>query len=121
MKIFAQIKFVLLAAAVALALGLPTHAADKNGEEKEETVKLADCPAAVQKTIKDNADGGKILEVEKETKKDGTVVYAAEVKKTDGKRVEIEVAEDGKLIKVEDGDDDEDDESDEDEDEKDEK
>ena len=78
---------------------------------KEEKVKLADCPEAVQKTIKEKANGGKIVEVEKETKKDGTVVYEAEIKK-DGKEIEVVVAADGTLIKVEEEDDEYDDNDD---------
>src|SRR5687768_9218196 len=75
---------------------LPTFA-----DGKEEKVKLSDCPEAVQKTISDNANGGKIVEIEKETKKDGTVTYEAEVKKADGTEIEIVVAADGKLIEIE--------------------
>jgi hypothetical protein len=115
MKSVAKIKAGFLAAAVALALGAPVSAADKAAAGKEERIQLADCPAAVQKTIKDNARGGRILEVEKETQRNGTVVYEAEVKQADGKRISIEVAADGKLIKVED-DDDEDDEDEPDDD-----
>ena len=92
---------------MALALALPALAAGK-----EEKVKLADCPEAVQKTINDNANGGKIVEIEKETGKDGTVTYEAEVKKTDGTEIEIVVAADGKLIKIETEDDEDDDEDD---------
>ena len=96
----------LLALAVAVALALPICA-----EAKEEKVNLKDCPEAVQKTIKDHASGGKILEIEKETQKDGTVVYEAEIKKADGKTIEIEVAADGKLLDTEEEDDDEDDDA----------
>jgi uncharacterized membrane protein YkoI len=76
-------KISILTAVLALGLILPvlTYA-------KEEKVKLSDCP-------------------EKETKKDGTVVYEAEIKK-DGKEIEVEVAADGTLIKVEQEDDDDD-------------
>ena len=96
MKMLAQVKVGLVAAvvALALALALPAYA---EGKKQKEEVKLADCPAAVQQTIKDNAAGGEILEVEKATKKDGTVVYEAEVKKADGKKVDVKVAADGKL------------------------
>jgi uncharacterized membrane protein YkoI len=69
-------------------------------------------PEAVQKTINDNANGGKIVEIEKETRKDGTVTYEAEVKKTDGTEIEIVVAADGKLIKIETEDDEDGDEDD---------
>lgn len=96
-------KISILTAVLALGLILPalTYA-------KEEKVKLGDCPEAVQKTIKEKANGGTIVEVEKETKKDGTVVYEAEIKK-DGKEIEVVVAADGTLIKVEQEDDDDDD------------
>ena len=85
-----------------LALALPALAEGKEGKEgkKKEEIKLTDCPAAVQKTIKDNAGSGEILEVEKCAKKDA-VVYEAEVKKADGKKVDIKVAADGKLIEME--------------------
>ena len=72
--------------------------------KKEEKVQWSELPAAVQKTITDNAGGGKVEEIEKETKsKDGKtiIVYEAEVKKPDGKKVEIKVGEDGKLIELE--------------------
>lgn len=72
-------------------------------EKKEEKIQWVDVPPAVQKTITDHAGGGKIEEVEKETKMHGgksVTIYEAEVKKPDGKEIEIKVAEDGKLIKV---------------------
>src|SRR5687767_15481012 len=100
----------LLAFAVGVALAVPALAG------KEEKIKLEDCPAAVQKTIKDNANGGKIVEIEKETAKDGAVRYEAEVKTRAGKELEILVASDGTLIKVESEDDEDDDDDDKDED-----
>ena len=100
MKMLTQMKVGLVAGTVALALALPALAEGKEGKKKED-IKLADCPAAVQQTIKDNAGGGEVVEVEKSTKKDGTVVYEAEVKKADGTKVDIEVAADGKLIEAE--------------------
>ena len=95
MKILLKMTVGLLASA--LALIAPGIALGGN----EQKIDLADCPAAVQKTIKDNANGGTIVEVEKETKKDGTFVYEAEVKRADGREMDIEVAEDGRLIKIE--------------------
>ena len=79
--------------------------------ENEERIQWTDVPPAVQKTILDNAGGGKIEEIEKETKIqkvrvlhfDGSktvTVYEAEVEKPDGKEIEIKVGEDGKLIKI---------------------
>ena len=78
---------------------------------KEERIQWTDVPPAVQKTITDNAGGGKIEEIEKETKiqhsralhfdNDKTVtVYEAEVEKPDGKEIKIKIGEDGKLIKI---------------------
>ena len=78
---------------------------------KEERIQWTDVPPAVQKTITDNAGGGKIEEIEKETETqkvrilhfDGSktvTVYEAEVEKPDGKEIEIKVSEDGKLIKI---------------------
>ena len=78
---------------------------------KEERIQWTDVPPAVQKTIIDNAGGGKIEEIEKETETqkvrilhfDGSktvTVYEAEVEKPDGKEIEIKVSEDGKLIKI---------------------
>ncbi|HVW63877.1 MAG TPA: hypothetical protein VHB01_02595 [Nitrosospira sp.] len=79
---------------------------------KLERIPWADVPPAVQKTITDNAGGGKIEEIEKETDTqkvrilhfDGTktvTVYEAEVEKPDGDEIEIRVRDDGKLIKIE--------------------
>jgi hypothetical protein len=102
MKMLNRMKVGLVAGTVVLALALPALAEGKEGKEgkKKEEIKLTDCPAAVQKTIKDNAGSGEILEVEKCAKKDA-VVYEAEVKKADGKKVDIKVAADGKLIEIE--------------------
>jgi hypothetical protein len=99
MKMLSRMKVGLVAGTVVLALALPALAEGKEGKKKEE-IKLSDCPAAVQQTIKDNAGSGEILEVEKSAKK-GAVVYEAEVKKADGKKVDIKVAADGKLIEIE--------------------
>jgi hypothetical protein len=71
---------------------------------KEEKIYWTGVPAVVQKTIKENAGGGKIEEIEKEREiKNGktVTVYEAKVRKPDGNKIEIEVGEDGKLIKIE--------------------
>ncbi|SCX61771.1 hypothetical protein [Nitrosospira sp. Nsp1] len=78
---------------------------------EEERIQWTDVPPAVQKTIVDHAGGGKIEEIEKETKTQHArvlhfdsdkivTVYEAEVEKPDGKEIEIRVSEDGKLIKI---------------------
>ncbi|HET7060576.1 MAG TPA: hypothetical protein VFI43_00195 [Nitrosospira sp.] len=80
---------------------------------EKERIQWMDVPPAVQKTILNHAGGGKIEEIEKETKiqkvrvlhfdSGKTVtVYEAEVEKPDGKEIEIDVGEDGKLIKIKD-------------------
>jgi hypothetical protein len=76
-----------------------------------ERIQWTDVPPAVQKTITDHAGGGKIEEIEKETKTQHVrilhfdsdkivTVYEAEVEKPDGKEIEIRVDEDGKLLKI---------------------
>ena len=76
-----------------------------------ERIHWTDVPPAVQKTITDNAGGGKIEEIEKETNTqkvrilhfDGAktvTVYEAEVEKPNGEEIAIRVGEDGKLIKI---------------------
>ncbi len=67
----------------------------------EEKGEWSQVPAKVQQTITEHAQGGEVLKVEKETDKNA-VVYEAKVKKTDGKKIEIKVDENGKLIEIED-------------------
>ncbi len=94
-----------LLAALSISLASPfvadVLAGDKDKEEKEkneEKVTLDQCPQAVQDTIKKEAAGGTIKEIEKETE-NGVTIYEAEFVK-DGKTIEIEVAADGKLLKT---------------------
>ena len=73
--------------------------------EKEEKVRWSQLPAAVQKTITDNAGGGKVEEIEKETEtKEGKTitVYEAEVRKPGGAKIGIKVGEDGRLLELKD-------------------
>ena len=94
MRIRKQIGPGLLALAIGLVLAMSSCTEGK----KEVTLKFADCPAAVQKTIMDHASGVQFSEVEKETTKDGRVVYEAKGKKADGQKIEIKVAADGSLV-----------------------
>lgn len=91
---------------LALAIGLALAMAGCTESKKEVALKFADCPAAVQKTIIDHAGGVQFPEVDKETKKDGRVVYEAKGKRADGKKIEIKVAADGSLVGFVNGDDD---------------
>src|SRR5688500_7759193 len=86
----------LMLACSAACLGCASLALEEGGDSKEETVKLEDCPKAVQDTIRKAAAGGKIEEVEKETE-NGKTVYEAEVV-IDGDEYEVKVADDGKLL-----------------------
>lgn len=77
--------------------------------EGEEEVTLDQVPAAVKATILKEAAGGKITEIERETKK-GKTIYEAEFI-LDGDEIEIKVAPDGTLLSREvehEGDDDDD-------------
>jgi uncharacterized membrane protein YkoI len=67
---------------------------------KHESVTMADLPAAAQKTLKREAKGGTLEELRKETKKDGTVVYEAEIVRN-GKGTDIEVSAAGKVLERE--------------------
>jgi uncharacterized membrane protein YkoI len=89
--------------AIAVIIGVSSIGAlvyagmDKEGNEHK--VAMTELPVAVQKTIQDNLGGGTLTQTEKETK-DGKTYYEAEVQKSGGEKVEIKVAEDGKLIGV---------------------
>ena len=85
-----------------LVIGLVLAASGCTEGDKEVGLKFADCPAAVQKTIIDHAGGLQFPTVDKETKKDGRVVYEAKGKKADGKEIEIKVAADGRLVEFKD-------------------
>lgn len=91
--------FSLLALPVAMAYAASSYAG------KEEKVEWSRVPLAVQKTITENARGGKIDEIEREmeTQNGKTLtVYEADVRKPEGNEFEIQAAEDGKLIKIDD-------------------
>ena len=68
-------------------------------DENKQKVAMTELPAVVQKTIQDNLGGGTVTETAKETE-GGKTYYDAEVSKSDGGKVEIKVAEDGKLISI---------------------
>jgi len=72
--------------------------ADENESGHEhQSVSMAELPAPVQSTFKREAKGGKIEELRKETRKDGSVVYEAEIVKK-GKGTDIEVDAHGKVV-----------------------
>jgi len=73
--------------------------AGMNKEENKQKVAMTELPAAVQKTIQDNLEGGTVTETAKKTE-GGRTYYDAEVQKAGGGKAEIKVAENGALIGV---------------------
>jgi hypothetical protein len=73
-------------------------AADGTLVETETKVEWKNVPAAVQSTITANAKGGKVGKIEQATAK-GATTYEASTK-AGGKKIKIEVAADGTLIKA---------------------
>ncbi len=67
-----------------------------HADEQASEISLADCPKAVQKTLKRESRRGTIEEVEREVE-DGKTIYEAEVILAE-KEYEVEVAEDGTLL-----------------------
>jgi uncharacterized membrane protein YkoI len=86
----------ILALALALAASttfvLPAWAGDK--------LTLDQVPAKVKETIEKHVQKGKIREIERE-KKNGATVYEVDYTAADGKKFEMDIAEDGKLLKKE--------------------
>lgn len=88
----------LLLAGALSAGGLGRAGAAENEAGHSRTpVTMNEVPAAAQKTLKQEAKGGKLEELRTEIRKDGTIVYAAEVVKN-GKGTDIEVSGDGKVL-----------------------
>ena len=107
-KVFGSFVTCFVLAVGAALLWYPVSAA-------EERIALEDVPAPVRAAIEQQAVGGRIVEVEKETK-GGEVVYEAEVKQ-DGRETDILVSSSGEVLgqePEEDGDDDRDDDGDDD-------
>jgi hypothetical protein len=87
----------LLAGTLGLG-GVGRAVADEDeGSHAHQSVTMAEVPPAAQKTFKKEAKGGKLEELRKETRKDGTVAYEAEIVKN-GKGTDIEVGADGKIL-----------------------
>ena len=78
--------------------GLVFSAAVWAAEQPSEPVDMDSLPAAVQKTIKEKAVGGEIVEGKREDDRDGKWNYEAVVKK-EGTELMFEVAPDGKFVK----------------------
>jgi hypothetical protein len=88
---------LFLAGTLAAGVGSQAFAGDNESGHEHQSVKMADLPAAVQATLKREAKGGKIEELRKETRKDGAVIYEAEIIKK-GQGSDIQVDSDGKVL-----------------------
>jgi len=77
-----------------VVMGVVALAASAGGHEEEVT--LEQVPPAVQATILAESAGGRITEIERETR-NGAVVYEAEFL-LDGQEIEIRIAPDGTLL-----------------------
>jgi uncharacterized membrane protein YkoI len=97
MKLPRLLKSTTLAFALAVGLSAYAYADDEDEGKDEQNVEMKDLPPVVQKTIQDS--GGAVTNIEKESE-DSKTHYSADVKKDDGNKVGIKVAEDGNLIKV---------------------
>ena len=92
-----MVAVALLAGTLGLG-GVGRAVADEDeGGHAHQSVTMAEVPPAAQKTLQKEAKGGKIEELRKETRKDGTVAYEAEIVKN-GKGRDIEVSAEGKVL-----------------------
>lgn len=87
----ALIAMLALAFCFALAAGTLAEKA-----EKSQKLTIDQLPAAVRATLESQAQGAKIEEIEKEDEA-GAVVYSADVVKG-AEKLEVKIAEDGKLL-----------------------
>ena len=102
MKLHHLLKSTTVALALAVGLGASGARAneeDEGKDEDEQKVEMKDLTADVQKTIQDYLAGGNVARVVKESE-NGKTLYSADVQKPNGEKVEIKVAEDGKLVRV---------------------
>jgi hypothetical protein len=86
-------KLSALSAAIAVSAGLASGVATQAKEKhEEEMISQADVPMAVQKSAKDEANGGRIVRWEKEGKN-----YEAVIEKN-GKKWGVEINDSGKVL-----------------------
>ena len=76
-------------------------AANGKYQGQEEDIELAAMPDAAQKALNDKAAGGKVSGCEKATDKDGKVSFEADIVDKDGKKFEVAVNADGKIVSTE--------------------
>ena len=113
----AKLRYGLLLATVIVlcAISLPLIAAHKGHEDNDEVVvAFKDLPAPVAATLTNAAGPGAIDKIEMENE-DGVTQYSADITR-DGKKYEVKIAADGRLIKTEVDDEEDNDRNDEHED-----
>ena len=88
---------LLLAGALGTGIGVRVLADENEGGHEHQSVTMAELPAPVQATLNREAKGGKIEELRKETGKDGSIIYEAEIVKK-GRGTDLEVSSEGKVI-----------------------
>lgn len=81
-----------------VSAGLACSMVAQAGGHKGEVVEMKTLPMEVQKTITENAAGGKIVHVEREDDKDGKWNYEVVVN-SEGKKWGFEVDPSGKFVK----------------------
>ena len=90
-----RLSFINRLLTLTLGIGLTASAWSAEVALKKEEV-----PPVVLVTMEKSADGNALSDYEKETDKEGRVIYTANFKDKAGKEMEIEVNPDGSLIKV---------------------
>jgi uncharacterized membrane protein YkoI len=88
-----------LAAALFLTLAASGCASHHSSDAKEVPVTMTELPAAVRATLERESAGGKVTEIERETK-NGKTTYSADMTVA-GVEWDIAIAEDGSVISKE--------------------
>src|ERR1043165_1982722 len=99
MKSRFNLSLSFIAPAFAMSLMIGCHNGECCKEGGETTVTMNELPPSLRATFEKETAGGKITEIEKETK-NGKVVYSADAE-VSGKKWDIAVAEDGSLVSKE--------------------
>ncbi|HLX59858.1 MAG TPA: hypothetical protein VKX17_01130 [Planctomycetota bacterium] len=90
-------KRLIFAFALTTLLFSPTVFAEEKTADKEVDVEVKDLPKAVVDGVKAAQPGCTITAAEKQTKKDGTIVYEVDVT-NGGKKFELDVDPTGKVL-----------------------
>jgi len=111
---FASSRCLALIAALCAAVFLTACEAWEH-DDRDETISYGELPAAVQRTIDANLQGGAIDQIDV-SRENGRIVYDVQTTGPNGE-IEFSVAQDGAFLGIDTEDDDEDEDADDDEDE----